>query len=222
MKTYRTILAIGLILLTLSCTNKDNYIDNKFAGTEFTYEFKKDRTYKFTGHWAFEDLEYKGRYTISDNIIFLIPDYDSHLFRGLLKPTLKIIDSQCLRDNDNNFYCTDNETVKKLDSVEYKFQEETVSILDTLQAVREERDLLENRNYSYRKKHKTGPIVSDLFVDYGGIIVVDRREFHLFQYVKTDSSYRSPRQYLLRLLVSKKPFEIYRLYDLQELLRTYL
>jgi hypothetical protein len=212
---------LGFVFLIAACTSRTAHIDGKFkeSGPWYyrTFQFKKDGTFDFNNQLGFhKERTITGTYVISDNIIFLNPDTD--FLDQELKLKLRVIDSGCLRDYDNVFYSSDSLAGEKLTQAEYKFQEETTSILDTLREVQKEREYLDIVNQKYLNRYPN-IIVSDVSVDYQGIVVVDKRELHLFEYVKVDTTYHNQTEHFLRLLVHKEPFEIYRLYNFEDSLR---
>ena len=205
MKKTKNMFALGIMVFMMTCTNRATFVDEKFNGywasTEWIYEFNKDGTFKFivNGHYDFS--EYNGRYIISDSIIFLNPDTDWQVFHGVIKQKLKIIDSECLRDYDNNFYCKNHNIVGELSEKELEFQTKTIDILDTLSIVRQEKKRLSK----YEQKTAFGDDL-EVKIRYSGIIVVKKQEFHLFQLEQTDLLNT---WILLDVMVKKKPFEIY-------------
>lgn len=213
---------LGLVFIITACTSGTTYIDGKFkeSGPSYyrTFDFRKDGTFKFKNELGVnKEGPITGTYVISDNIIFLNPDTD--FLDQDLNLKLKLINSDCLRDYDNVFYCTDSLAGENLTQAEGKFQEETISILDTIREVREEREYLEKVNQKWLQRSPFQILASDISVDYLGIVVVDRRELHLFEYDKVDTIYHNPPKYSIRLLVHKEPLEIYRLYDFTDSLR---
>ncbi len=215
-------ITFGILLFVAACTSRIDRIEGNFVQSD---EYSDDRSYRFKSDGVFE-YENKtgwrqglvtGRYAILDSIILLYPDTENRLDREF-NPKLKIINSQCVRDFDGTFYCTNKEIGKKLSDLEIKFEEEIVDILDTLKEVIEERARLDSLNLEFLKNREKQVLVSALTVDHNGIIVVDRQELHVFQYIRSDSN---PRKYFLTLLVRKKPFEIYRLNSADEMTLIY-
>lgn len=199
----------GLLLQLTSCYRNSvgsnlNYIDKKFTGfwaeTEWTYEFRKDGHFQFKSAGHYDFAEYSGTYIILDSLIFTNPDSDWQLFDGVIKSRLKIINSNCIRDYDNNFYCLSIDTIEKLNEREFDFQEIVLSLLDTLPITKTKKDKLKLRigenDFDSTKIE---------FI-YDGIIIDKKRELHLFKLQKSDL--REIRTYE-SYLVNKNPFEIY-------------
>jgi hypothetical protein len=216
-KTLRQIRLIGLIGLLSSCSNETFYIDDKFNGffaeTEWTYEFKKDGTFKFYTEGHYGNNEFKGRYVISDSTVFLNPDTDWQTFDGVIKPRLRIMNKECLRDYDNNYYCKNYEIIDNLNNKEFEFQEKAISIIDTLSIVKREKERLltiEQDNHSVLDGEP------EIRISYTGIIVIDRKEFHQF-YVERLALLNTWRS--LDLLVTKSPLTIYEPLDVRDSLR---
>jgi hypothetical protein len=203
----RIILLIGLVELTSSCSNEALYMDDKFNGlwaeTEWIYEFRMDGTFNFRTNGHYGNSEHKGRYIISDSIVFINPDTDWPMFDGVLRPRLKIVNKDCLRDYDNNFYCKDYETINEINNDEFEFKEKVISIIDTLSIVTKEKSRLMKIKQDNFSVLDGGP---EIRISYNGIIVIDRREFHQF-YVDRLALLNHWKN--LNFLVTKKPLAIY-------------
>jgi hypothetical protein len=216
-KKLRIIRLIGLVGLISSCSNGTLYMEDKFNGfwaeTEWTYEFKKDATFKFYAKGHYGNKEFKGRYIISDSTVFLNPDTDWQTSDGVIKPRLRIMNKECLRDYDNNYYCKNYETIEKLNDKEFEFQEKAISIIDTLSIVKKAKERLmaiEQDNWNVLDGEP------EIRISYTGIIVIDRKEFHQF-YVERLALLDTWRS--LDFLVTKSPFTIFEHPDIRDSLR---
>ncbi|MFM7852561.1 MAG: hypothetical protein ACKO96_11755, partial [Flammeovirgaceae bacterium] len=58
---------------------------------------------KFYTEGRYGNNEFKGRYVISDSTVFLNPDTDWQTFDGVIKPRLRIMNNECLREAPNPF-----------------------------------------------------------------------------------------------------------------------
>ncbi len=192
-------------------------MDDKFNGfwaeTEWTYDFKKDGTFKFYAKGHYDTNEYTGRYIISDSTVFLNPDTDWQTFDGVIKSRLKIMNKECLRDYDNNFYCKNYEIIDSLNDKEFEFQQKAISIIDTLSIVKKEKDRLKGIEQDNENVLDGDP---EIRISYTGIIVVNRKEFHQFYLEKVAllNTWRN-----LDFLVTKKPFTIYEHLGVRDSLR---
>lgn len=203
----RLIYITCLAALFTACV-KETFIEGRFKGARYSnhksIEFSRNGTFKIV---EFNDTT-AGKYEIYDG--FVVLNY-SDFYGNNKSSKFKIVSTECIRDFDNAFYCTDEETSQKLNEAEFKFRDEIVAMLDTLREVRLYRDALVEINRDYFKKYPYQGIVSDLYVDYLGIDLVDNEEFHVFLYVKPDTS--GSREYFVRFLVHKNPLEIYSVAD---------
>src|SRR5688572_6937964 len=119
MKYIKALIPIGFVILTIQCTqrvehaNKMKNIEGKFIESGYfnnrTYEFKNDSTFKFSsGTSFFNEGPVIGKYSISRSYISLNPDSLSQMQESYISKTLKVINSKCIRDYENIFYCTDS------------------------------------------------------------------------------------------------------------------
>jgi len=195
---------LGLILLLTACESKTRTIEGKFIESGYndhrSYDFKRDGTFTFRNRLG-HDTAATGTYIISNDIMFLDPDTDFH--DRDIRVKLKVLSNDCLRDYDNIYYCSDSLQCEKVVSEDYAFQEEVVSILDTLPEITRQKERLDSIDGKFGGKVW---IASDLSVEHQGIIVVNRQEFHLFEYETARTA-----GYNIYFLVRKSPFEIYRL-----------
>lgn len=99
-----------------------------YAETKWTFYFFTNNDYhlKYEGHVG-NSLR-KGRYFICDSTIVLLND--TEYFEDFELKRLSIIDSHCLRDFWNNYYCDSQENHLKIQK--QKFQE-TLSNIDTIE-----------------------------------------------------------------------------------------
>lgn len=178
----------------------DKNFQGLWAETTWIYEFKSDGHFKLKAEGHYDFAEYSGTYIINDGIVFLNPDSDWQLLDGTLKPRLKIINSECLRDFDDNFYCSSIESTNKMIEREWEFKSKMISLLDTLSITKQEKEKTE-----LTKGEST---LGDFVVSfkYDGIIVDKKRELHAFILDKSDylNSWT-----IERYLINKAPFEIY-------------
>jgi hypothetical protein len=128
----------------------DKIYQGHWAETDWTYSFKKDGSFVFTTLGHFGNTTHTGKYSIIDNIILLNPDSDWGSFHGVLKEKLKIVNRDCLRDFDSNYYCLDWEVLEEYKEQEYFFQENTIRILDSIPMVC--RGKKKNSSHRFRKE----------------------------------------------------------------------
>ncbi len=184
-----------------------DFIDKTFQGhwaeTKWDYHFKKDGSFVFTSLGHFGNTKHTGKYTIIDNTILLNPDSDWGTFHGVLKEKLKIVSSDCLRDFDSNYYCSDWGELEKNREQEFDFQEKTISILDSLTVV-------------LTKKKEISPLESesretDIRIVFDQIMVIDKEDYHVFSLIKSEEirPYDFKKSTFMNFLVKKQPFQIY-------------
>lgn len=200
MKT-KTIIILGLLLSIISCDDRLNYFNKTYEGlwaeTRWIYKFKKDGTFKFITEGHYDFSEHSGNYIIKDSIMFLNPDTDWPMLDGVLKTRLRIMSSDCIRDFDNNYYCMTTDSINEFIEQKYVFNEKAVEVIDNLNVVKDEK----NRISSHHKGDSL-----EFSIDYNGIIVVNRKEYHIFSLDRW--TIEGSRRYLT-FLVTKRPFEVY-------------
>jgi hypothetical protein len=197
------ILLIGLISALTSCNKENRLLEKKYVGlwmeTSWTYEFRDNGQFIFKSEGHYGNVIDSGFYFIHDNLILLNPRTDWHAYDGALKTRLKIIDSNCIRDFNNNFYCVTVDIINPLNENEWTFQSRVIDIIDTLQVVNDEKQRV--------AKHYPDNEELEFKILYERIIVIDNREFHEFNLIRYDL--KEGRQYYLTFLATKKPFEIF-------------
>lgn len=201
---YLKYILIGAILIVLtSCKGKNRLLDKKYEGywmdTGWTYEFRDNGQFIFKSMGHYGNVVDSGFYFLQDSLIFLNPRTDWHVFDGVLKTRLKIINANCIRDFDSNYYCDAVEEKDKFNETELAFQERVKGIVDTLQVVKDEKE----RVSSYHPDKEE----LDFEIIYDGIIVIDNKEFHAFSLARYDRI--DGRQSYLTLLATKNPFKIF-------------
>jgi gamma-glutamylcyclotransferase (GGCT)/AIG2-like uncharacterized protein YtfP len=195
------IIVFGLLLCLISCDDRKLYFDKTFEGlwaeTFWTYEFKSDGTFKFITNGHYSDSEYSGDYIIKDSLIFLDADTDWPVLDGVLKTRLSIISENCLRDFDNNYYCVTIDSMNDFISKQYEFNERVIKLIDELEEVRDEKRRISTYDNGDHYKFR---------IKYDGIIVIDKREYHCFNF--NQATFEDSRTFLT-FLVTENPFEIY-------------
>ncbi|NOT76649.1 MAG: hypothetical protein HOP08_17095 [Cyclobacteriaceae bacterium] len=199
-------ISIGLILILLSsCKEKGQFLDKKYegfwAGTYWTYEFKKNGRFIFKSEGHYGNVEDSGFYFVGDSLILLNPSTDFYALDEALKTRLKIINNSCIRDFDSNYYCVVVDTIVRLSELELTFQNRVIEIVDTLQIVKDEKERV--ASYYHDKEELKFKVM------YDGIIVIDNLEFHSFNLYRYDLI--EEQKYYLTFLATKKPFEIFQL-----------
>lgn len=202
---------IILILPSLmSCQlNGDHveFIDKTFQGhwaeTKWDYHFKKDGSFIFTSLGHFGNTKHTGKYSIIDNTILLNPDSDWGAFHGVLKEKLKMVNSDCLRDFDSNYYCSDWNELEEKREQEYDFQENTINKLDNLPIVITKKEEI----------FSSAPDTSrtDIRIIFDRIMVIGKEDYHVFSLIKSEEirPYDFKKSIFMNFLVKKQPFEIY-------------
>lgn len=198
-------------LFFISCkpqkqSSKIDFIGKEFHGfwaeTSWKYKFAKDGsfTFKCEGHYDFNT--YKGIYTVLDSIILLIPDSDWQVFDGVLETKLRIMSNECIRDFNDNFYCTSTDSINFYNDKKYEFQEKMMALLDSLPETKSAKKEALSRDSTVKFRY-----------GYNRIIVVNKIEYHAFD---LDKMYEDDgRSYTQEtFLIKKQPFEIY-LHDLK-------
>jgi len=193
---------ISVLMISCSSNKKDGKlqtIDKTFSGmwaeTEWTYIFRKDGLFIFESNGHYGNTREMGSYFIVDSSIYLTPNSDWLLLDGVLKTKLKMVDKECVRDAENNFYCQRWEDVSEKSEMEYQFQQYAISIMDSLNCVMDcKEEMIDHKDFK------------DAKIEYDRIFMINKEEFHKFDLVRYDLKGRSQ---WLRLLVRKHPFEIY-------------
>jgi len=203
MKKYLAcILSLSLLF---SCQQKPKFLNNKYEGfwmeTQWTYDFKPNGNFTFTSIGHFGNVVDSGFYLVKDSLIFLNPNNDWHVFDGVLRTRLKIINQNCLRDFDNNYYCLNPDSLNQLIDKEIAFQNMVISIVDTLSVVVAEKERIAS--------HYSDPSEIEIKIRYNGIIIIDGKEFHRFDLTSYNMVDDRDLTYLV-FLVSKKPFKIFK------------
>ncbi len=193
----------GLLIGMISCDDRFTYFDKTYQGfwadTQWTYKFENDGTFKFIteGHYSFS--EHSGNYIIKDSLIFLNPDTDWPMLDGVLKTRLKVMNADCIRDFDNNYYCTTIDSMNEFTNRQYLFNENVSKVIDNLEVVKEEK----SRISTYHKGDSLA-----FRIGYNGIIVVNKKEYDCFSLDQLTLG--NPKSYLT-FLVTKNPLEVYKL-----------
>ncbi len=196
---------IGIFLLSFvgGCTHKKDsgaFIRAKYEGywaeTMWTYEFKQNGQFIFVTSGHYGNVIDSGFYLIKDSLILLNPRSDRRVADGVLMTRLKIINPECLRDYENNFYCTSLDNINELTDREFAFQENVKNILDTLQKIRIQKARIASK---YPEPN--------LAIVYSGIVLIDNREFHDFRLINYDID-TGMRTYL-SFLATREPFDIF-------------
>ena len=114
---YRMFLFIITVCFASTCNGKKIKLEEKYIGfwyeSSWVYEFDTNGNFIFTTGGHFGESTERGRYKIIEDQVFLIPDNDWHE-EDVFKKELFIYSNNCLRDNDNNFYCTSEEELKEV------------------------------------------------------------------------------------------------------------
>lgn len=159
--------------------------------------FRPNGTFTFQSEGHYGNSIVEGIYVLSDSIVFINPETEWTVRHGALKTKLKIINAECVRDYDDNYYCTDMDSVNHHIDQEMAFQAKVIGILDRSSVVRNERQRLETKGLDD---------LTDVALTYGGIIVIKSEEYHLFYLneISLEDTFTH-----LRFVVSKHPLEIY-------------
>ena len=203
LKLNKHILTLTICFTLASCREEDRFINGKYEGlwadTFWTYEFKHNGQFIFKSEGHYGDVTDYGFYLVKDSLLLLNPRTDWHVLDGVLKTRLKMVNGNCLRDFESNYYCLSIDATNRFIDDEIAFQDRVIAIGDTLQFVKEEKE----RMASY---HSTDEQLA-FEIDYSGIIMIDNKEFHQFDLVRYDM--RDGRRNYLTFLATKEPFEIF-------------
>ena len=194
-------------IMILSCGEKHTYIDKEYEGfwaeTDWHYDFNKDGTFTFktVGHYG--HVTQTGKYAIIDDKIVLSPNSDWQSLHGVLATRLKIVNEDCIRDYDNNYYCKDISKIDIIRENEFKFQDSVALILDTLDIVLHEKRRVNSR--------KTEEEKIKLKIVFDKILLVNGEDYQVFSLygIKERSTMDYDEYTFLNFLVKKQPFEIY-------------
>jgi hypothetical protein len=190
-----------IFLATLfSCREKRPYLDHTFEGlfveTIWKYTFNTDGRFTFQSEGHYGNTIVSGTYILSDSVIFLNPETEWGVRNGVLKTKLKIINSECVRDYDCNYYCTTPDAINSHVDEEMTFQSKVIAILDSTSVVKDERLKIATKMDE----------LTDVEIRYGGIIVIKNEEYHFFYLNKYNLQETITH---LTFVVRKNPFEIY-------------
>ncbi len=195
-----------------SCNFKQNHISQRYEGmwaeTLWVYDFRSDGKFNFKSEGHLGGEPNTGTYAIIDSLILLNPDTNWGRGTGL-SDRLKIINANCIRDFNNNFYCVIIDSINMLNEPEYKFQASVILIIKSLEIVKDEIVRVQSVNTDKQNDYQEAPTI-----EYQGIIVINKKEFHEFDLMR----YELPGEhYYLRFLTSKKPLQIHLLNNKNEI-----
>ncbi|MBI3221196.1 MAG: hypothetical protein HYZ44_16930 [Bacteroidetes bacterium] len=177
----------------------DKKYEGFWADTWWTYEFNRDGQFIFRSEGHYGNVVDSGFYVIKDSLMFLNPTTDWPVFHDVLKTKLRIIDSNCLRDFNSNYYCTSVVTINQLNEKEWAFQDNVIFILDNLQIVKDKKESISSK---YPKTEDLG-----FRIIYSGILIIDHKEFYKFDLSMYDLTHGP--LICLSFLATKEPFDIF-------------
>lgn len=186
------------MILSISCDKSRNFIAKEYEGfwldTYCKYEFKMNGTYKlsYEGHYDF-NIE-RGEYIIKDKTIYLNPESDWNLLEGVVSNRLIMIDENCLRDKNNQYYCSKLEYSDNYKLSEHEFEKKAISKIDSLQIV---------KDYKYKFKSEKN---IELETWFKRIIKVKNKDYYWYS-LENLENYKHKQH--LNFLIGKNPFEIY-------------
>lgn len=151
-----------------------------WAETEFEYFFYPNQEFVFKTEGHFGNTESRGKYAIVDSVILLHPYTDWNLHHGVLKNKLIIRkDIKCLRDLQNNFYCTNFKDYNYITEREYILKDSIENRLFQLKEVKKITD-----QYPSFSKFKRG---HPRFY-YSGLVMIKNKQYHWFHLEEENKS----------------------------------